>query len=189
MSDKEPVNFTYEKTEAVVYKIRVKGLGWANISLHEWPGGGAIDIQSDFGNYSTRWNAIGDEPFRKFLCRVDRGYFFNACLGNKCKEFDCDATIKAIKERILRMRLDGELDRASSRDLYDLVRENWSCTSHAFVLDMGESKFWKLVNKLYGGDAVDFPFIERLRVDCSEFWRIIWPCAKEIWSRELLELD
>ena len=179
--------FTCEKTEAVVYKIRVKGLGWANISLHEWPGGGAIDIQSDFGTYSTRWNAIGDEPFRKFLCRVDRGYFFNACLGNKCQELDCDATVKVLKVRILRMRLDGELDRVEARELYDSIDVISAYTVHGFIFEMGESKFWKLVNKLYGGDAVDFPFIERLRVDCSEFWKIIWPCAKEIWSRELLE--
>lgn len=188
MAEERP-SFTCEKTEAVVYKIRVKGLGWANISLHEWPGGGAIDIQSDFGSYATRWNAIGDEPFRKFLCRIDRGYFFNACLGNKCQEFDAEATIKAVKERIIYKRRQKELSRRDARDLFELVHDNWSESIHEFMINMGESKFWDMVEKLYGGDPVDFPFINRLSTSCRAFWDVIWPCATAIWRQELTDLD
>ena len=83
-------HYKIETDVARVYKVRSRnrfGWGWAVATIREWPRGGQIDIQSDFGNYGNTWTAVGDRSLREFLCGLDFDYFMNkagGALGANC---------------------------------------------------------------------------------------------------------
>ena len=177
--------YTCTKDTAVVYKFRLKGFGWANISIREWPDGGAIDIQSDYGNYANTWYAIGSGPFRKFLCGVDMGYFFNKCLGNAYLEFDCEATIREIRKDIIRDRREGNIEHDAAREIWESLDDLDTNSAYGMLAEMGEDAFDYMVDELYGHDRSMLPNITRPKCDCTNFWQQIWPCACEVWRKEL----
>lgn len=180
----EPIKYTCKRIASITYALRSGG-EYADITIREWPGGGSIGIQSSFGSYANTWNAIGKGPFRKFLCGLDMSYFFNKCLGNEYREFDCEATVKEIKQDIIQCRRDGEVGKEDAREVWDSLPDHYFAKDlHA---EMGSYDFDELVNKIYGGDAVDFPHATRVKCDCRNFWEQIWPCACEVWRKELSE--
>lgn len=175
--------YSCKRVAAITYALRVGG-EYADITIREWPGGGSICIQSSFGSYANTWRAIGEGPFRKFLCGLkDMGYFFSKCMGDNYLEFDCEATVKEIKQDIIQCRRDGEVGIDDAREIWDSLPDHGLATS--LYAEMGSYDFDELVNKIYGGDAVDFPHITRVKCDCRNFWEQIWPCACEIWLKEL----
>ena len=184
---KEPLKYTCKRVAAITYALRVGG-DYADIVIREWPGGGYICIQSSFGSYANTWNAIGEEPFRKFLCGLkDMGYFFGKCMGNDYLEFDCEATVKEIKREIVKCRRAGEVGKEVSREIWDSLCELNANICSEMLADMGEYDFDHMVDRLYCGDRSAIPFITRPKCDCRNFWEQIWPCACEVWRKELAE--
>lgn len=183
-------NYTCEKDAAVVYRLRVQDGGirtWANITIREWPRGGSLDIQSDHGNYSNLWMSVGDKPFRHFLCSLNMGYFFEKCLGSSYLEFDCEATIREIRNDLIESRRAGTIEKEVAREIWGDLEGVLASSAYALSFEMGESSFDYMVNHLYGGDYVDLPDVMRPRPDCVNFWNLIWPCACEVWRKELAE--
>lgn len=181
----QSLEYTCTKDTAVVYKLRGKSLGWAEISIREWPGGGSISIQSDFGDYANIWNAIGEEPLRKFLCNLNMDYFLKKCLGNAYLEFDCEATIREIKSDIIRNRRYASIEHSVAREIWDSLRAVDANNASAMLVEMGEDAFDYMVGELYDHDRSLLPIMNRPNGQCVGFWERIWPCACEVWRKEL----
>ena len=182
----EPLKYTCKRVSSITYALRSGG-EYADITIREWPGGGSIGIQSSFGSYANTWNAVGDEPFRKFLCGLDMSYFFSKCIGSDCLEFDCEATVKEIKREIIKFRKEDEIEHGVAREIWDSLPDLNASSGYEMVDGMGEHAFDKMVVELYGGDRSAIPFMTRTKCDCRNFWEQIWPCACEVWRKELAE--
>lgn len=82
---------------------------------------GCISVQSDYENYSYRWNAPGGtgQEFRKFLLSCDASYIVGKF--SRRDEFDADATVKAIQHRIVERRRERSprFDREKAREEWD----------------------------------------------------------------------
>lgn len=181
----ETLAYTCTKDTAVVYKLRGKGFAWADITIREWPGGGSIDIQSDFGDYANIWNSIGSGPLRKFLCGLNMDYFLNKCLGNAYLEFDCKGTIQEIKRDIIRGRRDASIEHGVAREIWDSLAGTDTDSEYGMLSEMGEDAFDYMVGELYGHDRSMIPIATRPKCECVNFWKEVWPCACEVWCKEL----
>lgn len=156
---------------------------WADISIREWPGGGSIDVQSDYGLYAYTWYSIGDEPFRKFLCSLCRDYFMAKTRGERgWKNYDGPATIREIRKNIIEDRLEGEITKKDARSMWNSLegKGDW-----LFTELVEDSTFEGILDRIYGDDFSNIPCIESPKFECLNFWSIIWPCACEIWKNEL----
>lgn len=111
---------------ARVYKVRSRGRscgwGWAVATIREWPRGGQIDIQSDFGNYAYVWSAIGDCTLREFLCSLSFDYFMNKAASG-WRVFDEEATIRVVKADIFDALKEGRIDRETAHEWRDEAEE------------------------------------------------------------------
>lgn len=186
------LDYTFEKAKATVYKVRPKDgekyRTWADVSIHEWKGGGSISIISDYGNYSHGWNAIGERPFRKFLCGLDMDYFGKKTLPQGYLQDDVEASQKAAMVAVVEYRRENpkSLDKETARDLYDGIAQADTCGD-----DMGY--FAAKIQDLDGFDLVfghgmDFPYRKQYNPQLKGFWEILWPCLVDIWQKELSEI-
>ena len=92
--------------------------GWAILFLDN---AGCFAALSDYGDWSHRWNARGFEEhekkdFRHFVLTCDDSYLLGKI--NPIKEFDPEGTLRAVKETILGMRRERQLEK-------DEAREEW----------------------------------------------------------------
>lgn len=94
------LNCHVSKEIATVYKMRFDGTHtWANITLmDDGPGRGSIQIQSDYGDFSYFWGAMGEgKDIRKFLisCKNDPDYL----IGKMAKRdyYDQEASIAEVE--------------------------------------------------------------------------------------------
>lgn len=92
--------------------------GWAILFLDS---AGCFAALSDYGDWSYRWNARGfspDEDIRKFLLRCDDDYLLRKIAPKQ--EYDSEATQTSIRELILGMRREKQLDKEEARYEWDL---------------------------------------------------------------------
>lgn len=105
----------------------IKGSGWAIFVLGS---DGYFSSVSDFGRYAFMWGAHGCKDFREFLfgAEKDPDYFIGKLSPGE--EYDGVATKKAILDRLLEMKKNGDLDRkayvAEVNALKDYDIENYS---------------------------------------------------------------
>ena len=91
---------------------------WARIWITD---DGCFTTISDHGNYGYWWGSPGCE-FRKFLCGIDDDYLSRKLAGGE-RELDEKATIRSVKERILRCRRDSYLSKEEARREWCLMKE------------------------------------------------------------------
>lgn len=100
----------------------VKGEGWAIFFLD---GAGCFSALSDYGDWAYRWpmGGMGEgECLRKFLLRCDDDYLLRKIAPKQ--EYDDRATVIAVKETILGMRRERQLDGQEARVEWELIRDN-----------------------------------------------------------------
>jgi hypothetical protein len=164
---------------ARVYRLATEeGPGWANITIREWPRGGSIDVQSDYGNYAYSWTAIGPGTLRAFLLSLDFGYFMGKAHAGYM-EYDGDASRRALVDEVIAARKQGDLSRADARHAYDAIS----------LADFGsEESFWHHVQTslytLYNW-AGDAPIRHSPSAQSLAFWELVWPVVCAFWRDEL----
>lgn len=118
---------TYSKTVAEVYHFVFDVTGWATFTICESTG--EFSIQSDWGNYSHRWNinAIGTETLKAFIAKCDPHYLADKFSYSKSRDFkntfDVHKTIDSLTWQIKESRKDDELEHGRARELYNLVKK------------------------------------------------------------------
>lgn len=138
---------------------------WAIFSINDRTG--EFSIQSDWGNWSYRWNIdnLGDtslkhpKPLTYFLSDRDEcSYIVNKFAYNRKdrEEFDGEATRKAVKRIIISLRQDRELDQASARMYWDRLINFDMAHSYMFIseVDYGFADHGVLLEMAY--DALHF---------------------------------
>lgn len=161
---------------AEFYRIRSGQFSWALISLHEATG--AFLCHSDFGSFCYTWPPqYRSESLKRFLSRLDRGYFMEKTRGQSWMQFSPEATLASMYHTILRNRRDGSITREAARKVWDALRYadddqlggpvsvDWFL--HAVVEDDD-------LRGMFGLDLTDLPRNEPAP-DCAGFWTEIWP--------------
>jgi hypothetical protein len=128
--------------------------------------GGEIMINSDYGAYANSWGNMGS-PLKQFLCQIGRDYALNKLCDGKTEEFDFDASIKAVKKEIWRMRKDCEITR-------DDVRE---AMGELPCDDEGQDQFIRRIwdmDLFKDGDYPTYLVVERERPQITGFYKNVW---------------
>lgn len=166
------------KTVMDCYRLRNNG-EWATICVHAYEvpdlgadrlrQGGEVLIYSSYGSFAYHWSHCG-MPFREFLTTISRDYTMCKFLGLGMKEFDREASIKAVKATILRDRREGSLTHEQARDLWEDTQWLDECeTSEGFVYAYNEGIY------LRKWDAEGYEFIHTKEKGYIEhFWKEIW---------------
>ena len=167
---------------ARVYKARSRdryGWGWAVATVREWPRGGQLDVQSDFGSYAYSWSAIGDRTLREFLCGLHFDYFMNKAAAGGGRVFDEDATIRRIKADIFERARDGCIDRETAHEWRDDLDSCGDAGSeHVFAERlMATDWFYKLYDSYPGIVMRDSP-------QARAFWDGPWQALCAHWKAE-----
>lgn len=169
--------------KARVYTVRMRGprrhWGWATATIREWPRGGQIDVQSDFGNYAYAWGSIGNMPLRKFLTELDFDYFMNKS-AKGYRVFDEDASRRRIKAEIFDSLRRGDIDRATAHEWRDELDDIDCCGSEQVFADrvMACDFFYKLWD--------DYPsLVMRDSAQARAFWDGPWKALCGHWKAEI----
>ena len=80
---------------------------------------GVFSAVSDYGDYGHWWRSIGCDDIRQFLCGCDSGYLVRKFAPTL--ERDDDATVRAIKDCILKLRRGKDLTAEQAREEWDRV--------------------------------------------------------------------
>lgn len=162
------------------YNLRSSRCWWARIWVTS---DGLITIASDYGHFGYWFGDPGGE-IRRFLTRVDPGPtgYMAIKLAAGERVYDADATVARIRDRVIRMRKEAELDSHTARLLWDSVEE--------YHLDENdhEARGWlddDLVRERLGGYEACECFAQTLPRDVQNFMRDVWPAFVEALSEEL----
>lgn len=162
------------------YTIRA-GSEWAKVFLESGVDGsyhwGDLSIVSSLGNYGHHWGSIGEKSFEQFLASLDSDYALKKITNYAHEEFDFDATIAAIRARIIRRRKEDRhlgIPREAAREIWDGIE------AIETEGQMGEGVFCEKVSSTIGAPWWDYGFWEdgvekRVRNDCAGLWKYIWP--------------
>ena len=179
-------DYKVEKDVAQVYKIRGnKNSDWATITIREWKGGGSIDIQSDSGNFSYSWSAIGEGTFKYFLCDLSYDYFFGKASSNRGYEFSINESVKAIQRDLIMCRKQNTLSKKTARSCWNnsfYISKACSASKEEYTHML--SAYPCIMKKLYKEDYNDIPYIKHRDLQCVAFWDKIWPVVCEVWKKE-----
>jgi hypothetical protein len=96
----------------------IDGEGWASVVIGA---DGFFAAVTDYGNYAHAWPHREPGDFRVLLCRFDGEYILGKVAR---KEYDGDATAKAIRERVREMRKAGQLTARQAMDERALLEEH-----------------------------------------------------------------
>lgn len=106
-------------SEVEVYKLRGDRSLWADVTVDAWEGGGALSIQSDYGNWAYTWQATGGN-FYKFLCVLDFHYLFGK-LASSSQVFDEQATFNNLIQGVLTARREWRVTGDIAREVYNAL--------------------------------------------------------------------
>jgi hypothetical protein len=161
------------------YNLRSPRLWWARIWVTS---DGLISIASDYGHFGYWFGGPGCE-IRRFLTGVDPSQdgYMAIKLADGRRVYDPDSTVRRIREEVVRMRKDKEIDRDTARELWNSVNE--------FELDHSDARAssWldeDLVREHLGCDAYGY-FAQQMPGDVRGFMRDIWPVFVETLKEEL----
>lgn len=166
---------------ARVYKMRKfkpESFCWADITIRSWKGGGAIDVQSDYGSYSSQWGSTGRDDIREFLVGLDYGYFMGKAHPSHGYETDWEGTGKEVKRLILEDRRSGGMSAAEARECFDGAEAvEWGASVYYEMRDYPElARFYS---------ESDYPTKTVKQGQCNGFWNIIWPEIVKVWKEEI----
>lgn len=167
---------------ARVYKVRSRGprhgWGWAVATVREWPKGGQLDVQSDFGNYAYSWSAIGNRTLREFLCGLNFDYFMNKA-APAYRQFDEEKTIRVIKADIFQYARDNMIDRETAHEWRDELEMCGDTGSEHLFAERLMTHDW------FGHLYDSYPPIEmRDSPQALAFWNGPWASLCAHWRNE-----
>ena len=94
---------------------------------------GALSVQSDYGDYSYRWNAHGFPAglgFREFLTQCNSDYILRKLARHD--ELQPERTEKSIREAIIHLRREGKLTKEEAAEEWSILRD-YSFDSEAAI--------------------------------------------------------
>jgi len=170
-----------------LYTVRTREFGgWARIWITD---DGCFTTISDYGNYGYWWGDPGCE-FRQFLCQVD-DYYLGRKLAAGRREFDGEASVKAIRNRICHLRRQQELTREQAQAEWELVHPKptgWSGLSRRGLFSSMnnevEAHEWYLETKL--DDPAEL-LSYRTPMQIQMFIKRLWPLFTEQLRAELAQ--
>lgn len=175
--------YTITTDVARVYKARSRGRygwGWATATIREWPKGGSIDVQSDFGPFAYSWGAIGDRTLREFLCSLHFDYFMGKAASKGFRVFDEEATIRRLKRDIFDLVACKVIDRTTAHDWRDDLDDIGECGNEHLFAE-------RVLNLDWVYKVVDsYPSI--VTRDCPQaraFWDGPWQALCAHWRQEI----
>ncbi len=132
----------------------IQGQGWAVVIIDST---GFFSTVSDWGNYAYWWSGHGREDFREFLLTADADYVQRKLKPQE--EYKPEATLKAIRTHILRLRRSEELEREEARDEWNLLDRQHLYTEICFsewMHDTGLPGPWEFAVSGPSGDILAF---------------------------------
>lgn len=158
-------------TKTRFYQVRVpKRSAWARIWITE---DGCITTISDHGNYGYWFGAPGCE-FRRFLIGCNDDYLSNKFSAGR-REVDARATVRRVKEKICRLRLQDRLSREEAAAEWELQRAtSWQ--------DAHDQVHWYSNTKLDDAAGV---LVHRYPIQVTMFFKVLWPLFIEQLKAEL----
>jgi hypothetical protein len=174
---------TVTKSTSELYQV-VNGHEYANIAVRCWKIGdrfcGEIMINSSFGSWANIWTACGC-PFKEFLATSDFDYLFGKFMGCDLNRFDGELSMKEMLRKVLRWRIEGELDRKQARAVWNALKDD-----HELIESSPEGftrGTWEAVRhmdpKVRRLFAEPFWWIMTSPDACAtDFWRMLWPDFK-----------
>lgn len=186
------------------------GYEWATICWQGWQGWqangndgkprecGEILIHSSFGSWAYQWGHLG-MPFDQWLQKAERGYCAEKLLGTRAREFDGEASVKALRQSLLEHRRSGDIAKNDARSIWDWIEDNdvdlesgseeffvtrlYDCAREADWEDEGTPHKYHLNNPGRGArHFLDEPYnrpCRRLNRQFEGFWRDLWPVFVE----------
>jgi hypothetical protein len=126
--------FTVREYEAKSYSFQfAKGYNWAIYTVNDHTG--EFTIQSDWGDYTYRWNVEHLGPrdnkstLHEFLAHAEPHYIVNKFGQNKHhtfrKQFDDAATKIDLFNSLCERRREKEISKEDAREAWDEINETW----------------------------------------------------------------
>lgn len=124
---------------------------------------GCLSVQSDFGDYSYRWNMRGMPErdgkligLREFLLTTGADYVLGKFATRS--EFDDEGSLKAVRKEILDRRRAGECDADWARSEWDIATEHLDGTRSGddWIRETAIDEPWFLLGNRYPQQATAF---------------------------------
>ena len=131
-----------DKRQGLVVSYRWDSCGWAVLQMDDVSG--VVSIESDYGNWNYCWPKRGHpgESLYEFFISAGDDYLAEKLWGGNRYEYDVEASLKSIKEEILRARREDSITKGLARTLYDESKYlDDSVGAEAFVRDFS-SELW-----------------------------------------------
>lgn len=179
---------TVTKTTREAYEIW-KDHEYATITLKCWdrPVGeketyycGEIMINSSFGSWANTWTACAS-PFKKFLIRLDFGYFFSKLAGTSLEKFDGEASVKEMFKILIERRKSFSMSRLEAREAWQELEFDKG-TAESDERSFGDAMM--AVAQALGehhpmhddfADPSGWPKVTKPDCQAVGFWEKIWP--------------
>ncbi|TXI23047.1 MAG: hypothetical protein E6Q67_05155 [Roseateles sp.] len=175
-------------TDAECYSVRANQ-EWATIVLRCWQRPiahgeiyhcGEILISSSFGSWAYIWTACA-VPFKEFLREIEFDYAFGKFMGSKLHRHDGEASLRAVRKHICRMRREGSLSKDEAGEVWGLLDECCSQIEHGDDRDFGEAmqyiaRYLDRSNRAreYFADAADWHTCTCYDPQAVGFWKKLW---------------
>ena len=160
-----------EKSQVERWTISDKSL-WADFTLSS---DGFLNIQSDYGCYSYRWNSFGSD-IKKFLIACDKCYLYSKLSSDLGREFNLAKSIKLIRKDIIEQRRVYQNYNAES------CREFWDATKlieKIGVIFSAEGWYREIESsclyRMYEEDVSSIPCETSDNYQLTQFLDKIWP--------------
>ncbi|MCV2423376.1 hypothetical protein LNV47_22570 [Paucibacter sp. DJ4R-1] len=193
-----------------VYNVKNSG-EWATIVVRCWqdedhPDGrprhrGELMINSTFGAWSYYWGAPG-MPLKRFLIGLGFDYLFGKLMGQALEQYDGEASVTDLRQRVLSMRRRRSIDREVARWIWGEISDRIDtlersvdgfvdacCSISQHARDWYESRtVGQALTEI--DELFDEPWHQTKTRDNPQavgFWREIWPEFTAALKAEMAE--
>lgn len=136
---------------------------------------------SDAGNFSYRWPYEEHRTFKEFLTQIDVGYLMRK-IEPRAKEFDFEATVKNIKQKLFESRRCGDLNKYESRAIYVVIQDLEYETSEDLVMhQLIEGHEWFSDDYCWTADLI----VKKHTPEVITFTEVVFPLFQEALKIEL----
>jgi len=169
------MSITVKKSTAERYTLVSKDpYWWADITVSS---DGFLNIQSDYGDFSYRWGAFGDD-FKAFLIDCDNSYISKKIGRNYPDVFNAKKTEMAFKRDIIEARKNRIVTAEQAREAWDELKLYG-------IYNMYD--LHKISKDIYENDFSAMPCIKDTNYSLVAFLERCWPVFMEEIKKELVE--
>lgn len=155
------------KQQVTQYAVRAEGSGgWARITIDERVG--LVMISSDYGDWSYRWSAPGEEGILWFLTDLEKGYFLNKIGGTRSHVLDVNACLAELRKKLIERK--DALSEDEIADVEDALNAEAS-DEHEYI-NLAQSE--PIVGLLYEGEYAELPWVKTYEPGLNEFYERLW---------------